>query len=116
MNFLYAFLFGGALCGLAEFIQEKTKLLPIHLILFYVFLGSLLEISGAYEMLFNLFGGGIASNILSFGHLVTHSALEQTKIDGFLGIFTGPLSHASFVFVYTTFISFVISILFTSTG
>ncbi len=43
MNFINAFLIGGVICFIGQILMDYFKLLPLHITVMYVVLGSILE-------------------------------------------------------------------------
>lgn len=116
MNFLFAFLFCGFICAIAQIIMDKFKLLPIHLTIIYVVIGSFLEIFGIYDMIVDFAGGGALVPISSFGHSLTHAAVEASREKGFIGLFSGIFSITSSGIACAIFSSFVVALIFKPRG
>ena len=116
MQFLYSFLFCGLLCLVAQVILDKFKLLPIHVTIIFVVLGSLFEAFGLYDMLVDLVGGGALVPISSFGHSLTHSAVETAKNEGLIGLFSGIFDITSSGIAMAIFASFIVAIIFKPRG
>lgn len=116
MNSLYAFLICGFFCMIAQLLMDLFKLLPIHLIILYVCLGSFLECFGLYDKLIELGGGGALVPICSFGHSLTHAALKATEMSGVMGLFTGIFDITSSGIAAAIFSSFIVSLIFKSRG
>lgn len=95
MNFLMAFLIGGILCLIAQLLMDLFKLLPVHLVVIYVVLGSFLEAFNLYDSLIDLAGAGALLPISSFGHSLTHAALECALETNYLGILSGVFDLTS---------------------
>ena len=51
MNYLLAFIVGGLICLIGQFIIDKTKLTPARILVGYVVSGVLLSAVGIYEKL-----------------------------------------------------------------
>lgn len=116
MIFLNAFLICGTICVIAQLIMDIFKLLPIHLTVLYVILGSFLEIFNLYDKLIKFGGAGALLPISSFGHSLTHAALDATSSNGYLGILTGIFDLTSSGIAGAIFISFVLALIFKPRG
>lgn len=116
MNFIYAFLFCGLICAIAQFFMDKFKLLPIYLTVIYVALGSFLEIFNLYDVFVDFAGGGALVPISSFGHSLTHAAVESAKEKGFIGLFTGIFTITSSGIALAILSSFIMALIFKPRG
>lgn len=116
MNFISAFLVCGTLCLIAQVLMDVFKLLPIHLTIIYVVLGSFLEAFGIYDVLIDFGGGGALVPISSFGHSLTHAAILEAQKNGILGLFTGIFDLTSSGIAAAIFSSFLVAILFKPRG
>ncbi len=116
MIYLYAFLIAGAFCAVAQLIMDYFHLLPIHLILLYVILGSLLEFFGLYDGLIEFAGAGALVPIANFGHSLTHAAVQSALEEGWLGLFTGVFNLSSSGISFAVFMGFIVSIIFKPRG
>ena len=95
LKLLWAFLFGGLLCVLAQVLIDKTKLTPARILVGYVVGGVLLGAVGLYRPLAELAGAGATVPLSGFGYLIAKGVREAVDARGFLGVLTGPLSAAS---------------------
>jgi len=116
MTYLFAFLFCGGVCMLAQVLMDVFKLLPIHLTVLYVVMGSVLEAFGLYDKIIKVAGGGALVPISSFGHSLTHAAIQAAKSEGFLGLFTGIFDLTSSGIAMAIFSSFLVAIIFKPRG
>lgn len=116
MNFLYAFLIGGAFCLIAQFLMDFFKLLPIHLTLLYVIVGSVLEAFNLYDQLLEFAGAGALVPITNFGHSLTHAAVEAALNDGYVGILTGMFKLSSSGLSFAVISAFIIALIFKPKG
>ena len=116
IDFLFAFLIGGFICMIAQIIMDRFNLLPIHLTVMFVCLGSLLEVFNLYDMLIEVAGAGALLPISSFGHSLTDSALEKAKEVGFFGIFQGMFNKTSAGIVVAIISAFLMSLFFKPKG
>lgn len=92
MDYLKAFLVGGALCIIGQLLIDKTKLTPARILVAYVVIGVLLGAVGVYQKLVDFAGVGASVPLTGFGNLLAKGVKEGVQEKGFLGIFTGGLS------------------------
>lgn len=95
INFLWAFLIGGALCAIGEIIIEYTKLTPARILTSYVVTGVLLSALGLYKPLIDFAGAGATVPLTGFGSVLVEGVKKAIDKDGFIGIFTGGLTGAA---------------------
>lgn len=92
MDYLKAFLVGGALCIIGQLLIDKTKLTPARILVAYVVIGILLGAVGVYQKLVDFAGAGASVPLTGFGNLLAKGVKEGVQEKGFLGIFAGGLS------------------------
>ncbi len=112
MNFLYAFLVSGLLCGLGQIILDNTKLTPGHITSIFTVLGSILAFFNIYPKLIEIAGAGATVLISNFGNLLYQGGLTGFKENGILGIFTEFLSKSSAALVGAVVFAFLLSTIF----
>ena len=95
MDYIKAFLIGGALCLIGQILIDKTKLTPARILVSYVVIGVLLGAIGVYEPLIEFAGAGAAVPLTGFGNTIVKGVREAIQKDGFLGIFTGGLKASA---------------------
>ena len=91
MDYIKAFLVGGALCVIAQLLIDYTKLTPAKILVTYVVLGVILGGLGIYQPLVDFAGAGASVPLLGFGNTLAKGVREAVQQDGFLGIVTGGL-------------------------
>lgn len=92
MEYLWAFLIGGAICAVGQILMDFTKLTPARILVTFVTLGVLLGAIGVYGPLADFAGEGAAVPLTGFGYLMAKGTLEAVRQKGLLGVFTGGLS------------------------
>ena len=95
MDYLKAFLVGGALCIIGQHLIDKTKLTPARILVSYVVIGVLLGAVGVYQKLIDFAGAGASVPLTGFGNLLAKGVKQGVPEKGLLGIFTGGLSAAA---------------------
>lgn len=93
-TFLKAFIVGGAICTVAQFIINKTKITAGKILVFFMLGGLLLQSFGLYQYLVDFAGAGATVPISGFGYLLAEGAIKGAK-SGLLGALSGGLSSAS---------------------
>lgn len=95
MEYLKAFLIGGAICMIGQILIDKTKLTPARILVCYVVLGVVLGGVGVYEKLVDFAGAGATVPLTGFGYNLSKGVREAVQEDGLLGALTGGLKAAS---------------------
>lgn len=95
MEYIKAFLVGGALCFIGQVLIDKTKLTPAKILVSYVVIGVFLQAVGIYEKLIDFAGAGASVPLTGFGSVIAKGVRESVEKDGFLGIFTGGFTAAA---------------------
>lgn len=116
MIYLYAFLVGGAIFALGQFVLDKWKLTPCHITGLFVSLGALFDCFGWYDRLIEFAGAGALVPITSFGHSLLHGALESANEHGFWGIGMGMFSLTSAGITASILFSFILALFFKPKG
>ena len=91
MEYLKAFLIGGALCLIDQLLIDKTGLTPARILVCYVVAGVILGGVGLYGPFAEFAGAGASVPLTGFGNLLAKGVKEAVDEQGFLGIFTGGL-------------------------
>lgn len=91
MDYIKAFLVGGALCLVGQVLIDKTKLTPARILVCYVVAGVFLGAVGVYKPFAEFAGAGATVPLTGFGFNLAKGVKEAVEQDGFLGIFTGGL-------------------------
>ena len=95
MDYLYAFLVGGAFCLIGQVLIDFTKLTPARILVAYVVAGVLLGALGVYEPLVEFAGAGASVPLTGFGYNLSQGVKKAIGEDGLLGVFTGGFTAAA---------------------
>lgn len=95
MDFVWAFVFGGLLCVIAQILLDKTKLTPARILVGYVVAGVILGAIGIYKPFAEFAGAGATTPLTGFGYLISKGIMEDVDERGLLGVLTGGLSAAA---------------------
>lgn len=91
MDYLKAFLIGGAICVVGQILIDRTKLTPARILVCYVVLGVILGGAGVYEKLVDFAGAGATVPLTGFGNTLAKGVREAVQERGVLGALTGGL-------------------------
>ena len=91
MDYIKAFLVGGAICVIAQLLIDYTRLTPAKILVSFVVLGVILGGIGLYEPLVEFAGAGASVPLLGFGNTLAKGVREAVAEKGFLGVLTGGL-------------------------
>lgn len=95
MNFIWAFVVGGALCIIGQLLIDLTPVTPARILVGYVVAGVVLSGLGLYKPLVDFAGAGASVPLLGFGHLLAQGVKEAIQEMGFWGIVTGGFTAAA---------------------
>lgn len=112
MDYLKAFLVGGAICVIAQLLIDYTKLTPAKILVSFVVLGVILGGVGLYEPLVKFAGAGASVPLLGFGNTLAKGVREAVKGSGFLGIFTGGLKATAGGITVAILSGLIVSLIF----
>ena len=112
MEYVKAFLCGGALCVLGQILIDKTKLTPARILVAYVVSGVVLGGLGLYKYVVEWGGAGATVPLTGFGYTLAKGVQKAVQEQGFLGAFTGGITAAAGGIAAAVFFGFLVSLLF----
>jgi stage V sporulation protein AE len=95
MDYVWAFVIGGAFCVIAQILIDKTSLTPARILVSYVVAGVILGAVGLYKPLVDFAGAGATTPLTGFGYLIAKGVKEAVGEKGLLGALTGGLTAAA---------------------
>ena len=111
MDYLKAFLVGGAICMLGQILIDKTRLTPARILVCYVVLGVILGGAGVYDKLVDFAGAGATVPLTGFGNTLAKGVREAVKEQGILGAPTGGLKASAAGIEAAVFFGFLAALL-----
>ena len=111
MEYLKAFVLGGALCVIGQILIDKTKLTPARILTSYVVAGVILGALGLYGPLADWAGAGATVPLTGFGNVLAEGVKKAVAKDGFLGVFTGGLTAAAAGICAAIFFGIIVALL-----
>lgn len=112
LNLFKAFVIGGAICTIGEFLVLKTKLTPARILVGYIVSGVLLSAVGIYAPLAKFAGAGATIPLTGFGHALTTGVRRAVQEIGVLGAFTGGLTSTAAGIAAAVFFGTLTALLF----
>lgn len=95
MEYVKAFLVGGAICAVVQVVMDNTKLMPGRIMVLLVVTGSILGALGIYQPFSEWAGAGATVPLLGFGNSLWKGVLKSMGEDGFLGVFKGGFTASA---------------------
>lgn len=95
MDYIKAFMIGGAICAIVQIVMDNTKLMPGRIMVILVCLGALLGAIGIYEPFVEWAGAGASVPLIGFGNTLFKGIKEGIDQDGFIGLFKGGFTSAA---------------------
>ena len=92
MEYVRAFVIGGAICVVGQLLIDLTKLTPARIMVAYVTGGVILGALGWYAPLVNFAGCGATVPLSGFGYLLSEGVKAAVKEKDILGVFTGGIT------------------------
>lgn len=112
LNLLKAFAVGGAICTIGELLELKTKLTPARILVGYIVTGVILSAIGVYGPLADFAGAGASIPLTGFGHALTTGVKRAVQEIGFMGAFTGGLTHTAAGIAAAVFFGTMVALVF----
>ncbi|MDW2796837.1 stage V sporulation protein AE [Clostridium boliviensis] len=112
MEYVKAFLVGGAICAVVQVVMDNTKLMPGRIMVLLVVTGSILGALGIYQPFSEWAGAGATVPLLGFGNSLWKGVLKSMGEDGFLGIFKGGFTASAVGISGALIFGYIGSILF----
>ena len=114
MQYLWAFLVGGAICAVGQLLIDLTKLTPARILTGFVVVGVILSAVGLYGPLVEFAGAGATVPIVGFGHVLFEGVKEAVAEKGILGVITGGMTAAAGGIAMSLMMGLLIALIFRS--
>lgn len=112
MQYLWAFLVGGALCVIGQLLIDYTKLTPARILVGYVVAGVIISAFGWYQPIIDFAGAGATVPLTGFGHTLAQGVKQAVAEKGVIGIFTGGITGAAGGITAAIFFSLIAAVVF----
>ncbi len=114
LDFIKAFMVGGAFCVIAQLLIDRTKLTPARILVAYVVAGVLLGAVGLYKPLADFAGAGATTPLTGFGYLISEGVRKAVDEKGLLGALTGGLTASAGGITAALFFGLLAALIFKS--
>lgn len=111
MDYAKAFVVGGLICVIGQFLIDKVKLTPAKILVSFVTLGVALTAFGFYEPLVQFAGAGATVPLTGFGYTLAKGTLEAIRQKGLLGVLTGGVMAGSAGIAAAVFFGYIAALL-----
>ena len=114
MEYVWAFVIGGAFCAVGQVLIDLTKLTPARILTTYVVTGVVLGALGWYQPIIDLAGGGATVPLTGFGNLLAKGVREAVDENGLIGAFMGGFTNAAVGIAAAIFFGLLAALIFKS--
>jgi stage V sporulation protein AE len=111
LNYVWAFVIGGAFCVVAQILLDKTSLTPARILVGYVVAGVILGAVGLYKPLMDFAGAGASTPLTGFGYVIAKGVKTAVEQKGFLGVLGGGLAASSAVISAVLAMAFIAALI-----
>ena len=112
MDCIYAFLVGGFICLIGQFLIDYTRLTPARILVCYVVGGVVLTALGLYEPIVEFAGAGATVPLTGFGYSLAMGVKEAVEQYGIIGALMGGLTATSAGIAASVFAGFIMALIF----
>ncbi len=112
MDYLYAFLIGGAICAVVQILLDRTKLMPGRVMVLLVCTGAILGFLNIYEPFSKFAGAGASVPLFGFGNLLWQGVKEAVDKEGFIGVFLGGFKASAVGISAALIFGYIASLIF----
>ncbi len=112
MNYLWAFLVGGAICAIGQILLSKTQMTPARILVLYVTAGVVLTAVGLYEPLVKFGGAGAEVPLTGFGYALAKGAFKGVDESGLLGALTGGVTATAGGIAAAVLFGYLVALIF----
>ncbi len=112
MQYLRAFVAGGALCVIGQILVDKTKLTPARILTAFVVAGVVLGAFGIYQPFADWAGAGATVPLTGFGNNLAKGVRKAVEEKGLIGAFTGGFTAAAGGIGAAVFFGYLVSVIF----
>ena len=111
LDYVWAFVIGGAICVIGQLLIDFTKLTPARILVSFVTAGVMLTALGLYGPLGEFAGAGATVPLTGFGYLMAEGTREAVQQHGLLGAFSGGVAASAAGIAAAVFFGYIAALL-----
>lgn len=112
LEYLKAFVVGGAICAIGQVLIDYTKLTPARILVSFVVADVILGGLGVYQPLIEFAGAGATVPLTGFGSLLAKGVKTAVQEKGLLGALTGGFTASSAGIGAAVFFGLLVALIF----
>jgi stage V sporulation protein AE len=112
MDYVWAFIVGGAICVVGQILIDKTKLTSARILVIFVTAGVILTALGLYEPLVKVGKAGATIPLPGFGYSLAKGVMKEVTEKGLIGVFTGGVKGTAGGITAAVAFGYIISLIF----
>ncbi|PWL48527.1 MAG: stage V sporulation protein AE [Clostridiales bacterium] len=112
MDYVKAFLVGGAICIIGQLLISLTNMTPARILVTFVTSGVILTALGIYKPIVEFGGAGATVPLTGFGYSLAKGVFKAVDEQGLLGVFLGGVTATAAGIAAAVFFGYLVSILF----
>ena len=112
MDYVKAFLVGGAICVIGQLLISLTNMTPARILVTFVTSGVVLTALGIYEPVVEFGGAGATVPLTGFGYSLAKGVFKAVDEHGWLGVFLGGVTATAAGIAAAVFFGYLVSVLF----
>jgi stage V sporulation protein AE len=112
MDYVKAFLVGGAICVIGQLLISLTNMTPARILVTFVTSGVVLTALGIYEPVVEFGGAGATVPLTGFGYSLAKGVFKAVDEHGLLGVFLGGVTATAAGIAAAVFFGYLVSVLF----
>lgn len=112
MDYIWAFIIGGAICVVGQILLDKTQLTSARILVIFVTAGVILTALGIYEPIVKLGKAGATVPLPGFGYSLAKGVIKEVDEKGLLGVFTGGVKATAAGTAAAIVFGYIVSIIF----
>lgn len=113
MNYLSAFLVGGAICVVGQILLSKTNMTPARILVLFVTAGVVLTALGLYQPIAEFGGAGAEVPLTGFGFALAKGAYKAVDESGLLGALSGGVTATAAGISAAVLFGYLVAVIFT---
>lgn len=112
MDYVRAFLVGGAICVIGQILIDKTQLTSGRILVIFVTSGVILTALGIYEPIVKAGKAGATIPLPGFGYSLAKGVMKEVAEKGLIGAFTGGVKGTAGGISAAVAFGYIISLIF----